>query len=188
VCSVFTDAVLISCQVGSSCAFVVFVADTVHSVLPEAVRAYLTVTMLIALLFPILSALAIPRSTTYLAPTSHLGNISLVIGVTTVLVYGFRNTTLTLANTQSYNGLGGLATFFGICVFTFSAHAEVTSIEHFAEDRRQYKKVVVCSVLTSGLVYFAFGLLCYLFFKVPLSRLARSPTARCVVSLVVPAD
>ncbi len=91
---IFVDAILISCQLGSSCAFVVFVADCIHSVLPDSWQATVHVSMLIALLFPLLCALALPRNTTYLAPTSHLGNVSLVVGVTTVMVYGFRNQTV----------------------------------------------------------------------------------------------
>jgi hypothetical protein len=54
--------------------------------------------------FPLLLLLSLLRNTTYLAPTSHLGNIALIVGVCTVFVYGYTNTTPSLTTLPPFKG------------------------------------------------------------------------------------
>lgn len=164
------DIALISCQIGSNCAFIAFIASNLHSVLSSpALFPSLSLSTVVLCLFPVLALLAIPRTTTYLAPTSHLGNLALLVGLSTVVWCGWERRSLDqaaglptgLSPLPAFNSVSGLCTFFGVAAFAFSAHAEVVAVESDVQEGSKYLGILDICMSFTALLYVSFALFAY---------------------------
>jgi len=123
--------------------------------------------------FPLVILLAMPRSTTYLAPAAHLGNGTLLVCVGTLVYYGltqpeshFTFARETLTSLPAYSGsLHGLLLFVGICAFSFAAHAEIVVVEADARSRRTYAVVLPLAILTIAVLYVSVGAFVFACFR-----------------------
>eukprot|EP00736_Rhodelphis_marinus_P010109 Rmarinus@m.19402 len=151
-------AMLFFCQISAVIAFLTFVAQNAAESLGFRKE------LVILVLFPVVLAMSLTSNTTYLAPTSYLGNISLVVAVVCVLWYGCANDPPSFSKVVWWNGWLGVCDFFGIAAFTFAAHTEIICIEHDSRDRKRYPTVIDVVMVLVSLLYLGFALVCYLCF------------------------
>lgn len=158
---------LLSCQLGGNCAFLSFVVSSIYSILTiHNLTHYLSHTMIVILLFPILCGLALSKSTAYLAPFSHFGNITLLISVLTVLVYSAINTKYGISlnglqHMSAYTDWTGLAIFLGVSAFSVCAHAEIMAVETDSADRKNFHRVITGVMILITISYALFGIIIY---------------------------
>jgi len=166
------DAVLVFAQMGCGTAFLSLVLTSVQAVFASyGVQLHLAVVA--CGVFPLVILLAMPRSTTYLAPAAHLGNGTLLVCVGTLVYYGltqpeshFTFARETLTSLPAYSGsLHGLLLFVGICAFSFAAHAEIVVVEADARSRRTYAVVLPLAILTIAVLYVSVGAFVFACFR-----------------------
>src|ERR1700681_376947 len=124
---------------------------------------YVGYPMIVIALFPILSALSMSRTTSFLSPFSHLGNITLFASVATVCAYAVTRSPYgisfdALYHLQPYTNLRGLAIFVGISAFSVCAHAEMLAIEEDAANRKQFPRLVTSVMSLITISYALFGI------------------------------
>jgi len=170
------DLTLVTCQIGANCAFISFISSNISSVLSEHESlSWITNVYVIWGVFPVLCALCLLRNTTYLAPTSHFGNVALLVGIGTVLYYSASHpvsvhgdgalASVSIEGLPLFNGWSGFATFLGIAAFSMCAHAEIQAINNDVESSKTYVRVLDLSMLVITLVYAVFAMLPYMSFK-----------------------
>mmetsp|Transcript_3019 Transcript_3019/g.4480 ORF Transcript_3019/g.4480 Transcript_3019/m.4480 type:complete len:422 (+) Transcript_3019:30-1295(+) len=148
----------ISTQLGGCTAFLVFIGENMAEVAGTK-----CITVLMALM-PVLIALALIRDAKLFGPTSHIGNAALVLAISTVFWFGFSESPPRSVGSYEQFKFSGLPIFFGIGVYTFSAHCEVVSIEQVMTKREDFLSVLNSAFWVITILYFAFGALCYMFF------------------------
>jgi amino acid permease len=166
------DAVLIFAQMGCGTAFLSLVLTSVQAVL-DSYGFHFDLGIVACGVFPLVLLLALPRSTTYLAPAAHVGNATLLICVATLIYYGstqpashFAWAKETITSLPAYTGsLHGVLLFIGISAFSFAAHAEIVAVEADAASPRAYAVVLPLSILTVAAVYGLVGLFVYACFR-----------------------
>eukprot|EP00808_Paulinella_micropora_P010263 g66905.t1 len=149
---------LIVCQIGSVFGFVCFIYSNITAVFPQLYEWQVAVG-----LFFILAPLCLRRTTNGLRFSSSLGNVALLMGICTIYYYGC---------TQLHGGArevkywteGGFSVLFGVCLFMFSAHAEVISIEQGMADKSKFLRVMTAVLVGIFFLYIQFGVTTYLFF------------------------
>eukprot|EP00457_Paulinella_chromatophora_P007513 gb/GEZN01007536.1/.p1 GENE.gb/GEZN01007536.1/~~gb/GEZN01007536.1/.p1 ORF type:complete len:422 (-),score=61.28 gb/GEZN01007536.1/:238-1503(-) len=154
---------VITCQVGSVLGFVCFIYSNMTAVCP--VQAW----QVAVVLFVILAPLCLLRTTDGMGWSSSLGNLALVLGLGTIYYYGFSEERL-INTDNTVQGLhfwewSGIAELFGVCLFMFSAHAEIISIEQNMKDRSLFLSLMTATLLCTCLLYIQFGVLVYMFFR-----------------------
>ena len=161
------DTSLLSCQLGGNCAFLSFIASSLHSVAVQHHLAnFFTFNMIVWLLLPILAMLSMTRSTSYLAPLSHAGNFTLFASIGTVLIYSVMASPHgisydSITSIAPYTNMRGVAVFFGISAFSVCAHAEVMAVESDSADRKHFHKIITAVMSTITICYALFGILVY---------------------------
>ena len=115
---------VVTCQLGSCIAYLVFVAVTLSGVVGQS--TYVVILSLI----PVTGGLSLLRSTKRLSFSSMLGNFALLLCIGSIVGYSCAQTPVFLpAEDYSWGfDVSGLAVFIGIALFGFSAHAESLSI------------------------------------------------------------
>jgi amino acid permease len=179
------DFILISCQIGSCCAFAAFIMNDLAQVFDNTEQ---TKHIILICMTPIFCLLACLRSTQSLEVTSTFGNLCFLFSFIMMLVLGALVSPPSLgkvtptglenfpASERGYfnldkavaqNGVGGFAQFFGLSIFAFSAHSEIMCIEQFLPPKtmKQYPRVLEVALGLTTCVYIIFGLFGYLFFK-----------------------
>eukprot|EP00656_Telonema_subtile_P034222 TRINITY_DN38338_c0_g1_i1.p1 TRINITY_DN38338_c0_g1~~TRINITY_DN38338_c0_g1_i1.p1 ORF type:complete len:456 (-),score=80.68 TRINITY_DN38338_c0_g1_i1:183-1550(-) len=155
---------LISCQLGSCVAYVVFILMHCSEVIDIEVWGLAGIVLLGAV------PLALLRSMDRLSFTSVIGNITLIVAIVTVYDYGFKHGDMSnvshgraaVNNTELVAFKpSGLASFFGVALFMFSAHAECISVEQAMTDRKQFTTVLGTCFGAIILLYLQFGLIVY---------------------------
>jgi amino acid permease len=177
---IFTDFMLIFTQMGSCSAFLILVAGNLQEVL-MACGVHVRMEFIALALLPIIIALAIPRSTTFLAPAAHFGNFTLLTALATIIYFGMTAKTSrvgkafhgegvdslwdVLSHLPAYSGsLRGVSVFFGVSAFSFAAHCEVVAVEADASSRQAYRGVLATTMsVITGLYIFigVFGCACF---------------------------
>eukprot|EP00658_Telonema_sp_P-2_P053067 TRINITY_DN4148_c0_g1_i3.p1 TRINITY_DN4148_c0_g1~~TRINITY_DN4148_c0_g1_i3.p1 ORF type:complete len:419 (+),score=132.63 TRINITY_DN4148_c0_g1_i3:91-1347(+) len=155
---------VISCQLGSCVAYVVFILLHCTEVIDVDVWLLAAILMLAAI------PLALLRGADKLTFVSVLGNITLIVAIVTVYEQGFRT------GDASRIGHGhaavndsklvmfkpsGLAQFFGVALFMFSAHAECIPVEQSMMNKSQFRRVLVSCFMVIAILYLQFGLVVY---------------------------
>ena len=115
---------VVTCQLGSCIASLVFVAVTLSGVVGQS--TYVVILSLI----PVTGGLSLLRSTKRLSFSSMLGNFALLLCIGSIVGYSCAQTPVFLP-VEDYSwgfDVSGLAVFIGISLFGFSAHAESLSI------------------------------------------------------------
>eukprot|EP00466_Bigelowiella_natans_P000758 jgi/Bigna1/74444/fgenesh1_pg.29_\ len=148
----------ISTQLGACVSFLVFIGENMADV-TGASGSIITLGLV-----PILIILALIKDASLFAPTSHLGNAALVLAVSTVFWYGFSESPPRSLETYTQFRYLGLPIFFGIGVYTFTAHCEVVSIEQDMNNREEFLSILNWAFLFISTLYLSFGALCYMFF------------------------
>jgi amino acid permease len=123
---VLTDCAVTLCQFGAGCSFLAFISENLADVIASgdgkahetARQVVLAVTGVVVLVLTLL------KSTTYLAPTAYIGNFCFVVAVLGVWVIGFTDHPPSFHGTVATD-VDGIAPFFGIACFAFSAHPQV---------------------------------------------------------------
>lgn len=176
---VFTDSVVIFCQMGSCSAFLILVLGNVQAVFASYGMPGVPLEPIALVLLPIIIALALPRSTTFLASAAHFGNFTMLVALGTIIFFGLTSTESALGRAVHREGeqgiweviskldawsgsLSGISVFFGISAFSFAAHCEVVAVEADAVDRQTYQRVLrlTMTVITSLYIFvgvFAFA-------------------------------
>src|SRR5262245_5669516 len=106
---------------GANCAFIAFISSNLTSVLHQYEMPVTSMTV-VWCLFPVLAALSLLRNTTYLAPTSHIGNVALVVGIGAVFWFGLSHPAPHggVTGVVPLRDLAGFSMFFGIAAFALS--------------------------------------------------------------------
>jgi amino acid permease len=179
---IITDVVLIFCQVGSCAAFLILVLGNVQAVL-RSLGVHVAVELIAAALVPIIIALALPRSTTFLASAAHFGNFTMLAALGTIGYYGLvseRDSDIGAAvQNEGFAGILGvmrrlpafpasatdLSIFFGISAFSFAAHCEVVAVEADAPSRDEYVTVLARSMALITSLYILIGVYAFACFN-----------------------
>lgn len=149
------DFFLIFAQMGCGTAFLSLILSNIVAVL-ASYGTHVSLFTVACFVFPIVLGLSIPRSTTYLAGASHLGNMSLLLAVSTIVYFAATSDTSHVGEwttTPSFIDLHGVLLFFGISAFSFTAHAEIVSVEADAESREKYAKILPLAMTTIVALY-----------------------------------
>uniref|UniRef100_A0A7S2XC81 Amino acid transporter transmembrane domain-containing protein n=1 Tax=Lotharella oceanica TaxID=641309 RepID=A0A7S2XC81_9EUKA len=150
---------MITTQLGGCVSFLVFIAENMTDV------AGVSPFHVMISMFPILTIMALIKDGSMFAGTSHLGNLALILAISTVFWYGFSySPPSTDMSTYTQFRPHGLPIFFGIGVYTFSAHCEVVFIEQSMKKRSEFLSVLSAAFIGITALYLAFGALCYMFF------------------------
>lgn len=161
----FVDMVLICAQMGVGCAFLSLILSNIVAVL--GAYGYHVSLLVVAIgVFPIVLGLVLPRSTTYLAGASHFGNLALLCAVSAICYFGATSKTSHLSldellDVPRYISMRGVLLFFGISAFSFTAHAEIVSVEADAESRSAYAKVLPVAMTSIVLLYMSVSIFAY---------------------------
>jgi len=171
----FSDFVLISSQLGTGVAFAAFIAEALASAIDtmdggmEVVADSSTTTRhwVMLAIFPLLGVLTSLRSTASLEPLAAFGNIVFLVSFVIVMVFGFGTAEVSLEGTSAATGIAGLASFFGLSLFAFSAQSECMSVEQFLPKnvQQRYGRVLDVSLMITVGIYILFGVMGYIFFK-----------------------
>ena len=163
------DLVLIFAQLGCGTAFISLVLTSLQAV-AASYGIHVRLLWVACGVFPVVLMLALPRTTTYLASAAHMGNATLLLCVATLVFYGVRSSEshFTLApafwrNLPLYSGSHqGVLIFFGICAFSFAAHAEIVAVESDAQSRQSFQGLILPLAIASiaGL-YISVGVFAY---------------------------
>ena len=104
---------VVTCQLGSVIAYLVFVGVTLSDVL--RIKPWVVVLAL----YPVYGGLCLARSTERFAFSSLLGNMALVLCMGSILAYGCSSTPIFLEPTDYVWGFepAGLSVFFGLALF-----------------------------------------------------------------------
>jgi len=150
---------MITTQLGGCVSFLVFIAENMRDV------TGVSVVNVMFCLFPVLTLMALIKDGSLFAGTSHLGNLALILAISTVFWYGFSHSPPS-SDLSKYTHFRphGLPIFFGIGVYTFSAHCEVVFIEQSMKKRSEFLSVLTSAFVAITALYLAFGALCYMFF------------------------
>eukprot|EP00735_Rhodelphis_limneticus_P008302 TRINITY_DN211_c0_g1::TRINITY_DN211_c0_g1_i1::g.1613::m.1613 TRINITY_DN211_c0_g1::TRINITY_DN211_c0_g1_i1::g.1613 ORF type:complete len:442 (+),score=24.63,sp/F4ILY9/AVT3B_ARATH/29.93/9e-38,Aa_trans/PF01490.13/3.2e-59 TRINITY_DN211_c0_g1_i1:82-1407(+) len=149
---------LISCQFVAVCSYLIFISENLSEVFQVPRQT------IVLMCFPFILPMALAKNTTYLAPTSTFGNLSVTIAVLTVFYYGFKHSPPSLDHVELTNGIAGLPDFFGVVVFTFSAHCEIIPIEFDAGDKPGYYRVLDYAIFCVAVLYGSVASIGYLCF------------------------
>jgi amino acid permease len=170
------DTVLIFCQVGSCAAFLVLVLTNIQACLASYGHQW-PLSWIAIPLAPIVLMLSLPRSTTYLAPAAHFGNLTLLVGVATIVYYGVtsKSSYLDHVHTKGLSNLWhviselpmysghpfGILVFFGISAFAFAAHCEIVAVEADSQSRKVYQMVLPSALVFIACLYVSVGVFAY---------------------------
>eukprot|EP00941_MAST-03F_sp_MAST-3F-sp1_P004454 g4454.t1 len=170
----------ITCQIGSCIAYTIFIVECIRGIIPfgglevlkfagsEEEQAALLIT-------PVLISLSWLRSAEPLEITSHFGNVALAFGLISVIIYGIREDHSVynhdLDNGHSFNlfDLSAFPIFFGIAIFSYSAHCEIIlidqSLSSIGKTSKIYPRQILSFVITGiAILYSFFGGFCYLLY------------------------
>ncbi len=154
---------MITCQLGSCMAFLTFATSNLSQIFTFLKPWQVTLALVIAV-----TPLCFLRTTRPLSFTSSLGNLSLVLTIVTIYIYGFSQNSISslTAHVESrplVDWEGG-SVMFGISLFMFSAHAEMIPIEQDAAERKTFLSLLNWSFLGITILYLQFGALVFAFF------------------------
>ena len=175
---VFTDSVVIFCQMGSCSAFLILVLGNIEAVLASYGMPGVPLEPIALVLLPIIIALALPRSTTFLASAAHFGNATMAIALATIVCFGLTSRESALGRAVHQEGeqgiwdvisqldawsgsLQGISVFFGISAFSFAAHCEVVAVEADAVDRKTYQRVLSLTMTVITSLYIFLGVFAF---------------------------
>ena len=150
------DVVVVTCQLGFVCAYLLIIGDTFHQLLPEWYAGYY-----ILVAFPLLIPLVFLRSMTALAPVSVLTVIVFSIGCSVILWHGF-----TILENRSYDfiHLDTFGLYFGQVVFAFEGINLIIPIQDSMQTPANFNKLLYLSYFLATSCFAVFSALCYAFY------------------------
>jgi len=148
---------IISSQIGFCCAYVMFIAKNLNSMIPHIPVAVFSI-----IYFPVFMLLSWLRNIKYLAPTSVFANFSLLFAATVILYYGFSH--IVWEHHYPALNVSGVPTFFGIAVFGFEGINLALPIHASMKNPKRYGRVLDIALVVVGTMYIAFGSLGYICF------------------------
>ena len=146
-------------QIGFCCAYAIFVADNLHSLIPR-----FSMHEWIGLICPVFILLSWLRSLKVLAPTSTLAVICVLLVIGVVLEYGFHTKGVKSLDTYKAADVTGLPLFWGIAAFGFCVHNLVLPFDASAARPDLSGTILNMAVFTVMILYATFGLFGYIFF------------------------
>jgi len=185
---VITDGTLIFTQLGSCAAFLVLIFSSMQACF-ASYHLHVSYELQALILFPIVAALCLPRSTTYLAPAAHFGNATLLVVVGTIFYFGLTQdlskigaamhapihaheswmtvVSRVMSEMSAFSGsMQGVFIFFGIAAFSFAAHCEIVAVEADAKSREVYQVILPASIGCITLIYIAVSIFSFACFGV----------------------
>jgi proton-coupled amino acid transporter len=117
-----------------------------------------------AIMLPVIILLSWLRAYRFLAPTSIFGVLALILGVTIVLVDGFRNYSIQPIQNYPKVNWSTIPLFLGNASFLYLIHSVILPTEQSMQKREKYPVVVGMSVGTVTVVNVVFSLLAYFLF------------------------
>ncbi|KNC46617.1 amino Acid/Auxin Permease family [Thecamonas trahens ATCC 50062] len=146
-------------QAGFCCAYTIFVADNLHSLIPRfATHEW------VGMVTPVFIALSWLRSLRVLAPTSTLAVVCVMVVVAVVFESGFRHEGIRELSSYKAADVTSLPLFWGIAAFGFCVHNLVLPFDASARRPEVSGATINAAVSTVLVIYTAFGLFGYLFF------------------------
>jgi len=146
-------------QLGAGIAYVSFISQNMHAVIPSVSRGAWVWT-----LFPLLSALVQIRNIRLLAPTSALGNLVYLFSLCTIFFYGFRDHCCTPSSELDMWQWSGLPFMFGTATFALEGIALVLPVRSGMKDVSVFSSVMKAALVSVCFLYLSFSFLCVLFF------------------------
>ena len=156
----------VSASVGVCGSYLVFIAASLLSLLP-AQYANIGQTQLILMVLPIAVLLSSVRDSNKFAFTALLGDVSVLLGMGVVVVYGllYRDEDRSLGEgCVAFGTIDGCALAFGAVGFLFFIHFLVLPIEGSMARPEDFDQMVSLTFLACAAVSVVFGVLGYLFF------------------------
>eukprot|EP01112_Ceratiomyxa_fruticulosa_P000684 TRINITY_DN1060_c0_g1_i9.p1 TRINITY_DN1060_c0_g1~~TRINITY_DN1060_c0_g1_i9.p1 ORF type:complete len:469 (-),score=74.70 TRINITY_DN1060_c0_g1_i9:68-1474(-) len=151
---------VITSQIGFCCAYVVFMSQNLYSIYTD-----IDLRFWVLIIYPIITILSWIKNIKYLSPTSIFANLALLLGITVVFYFGFSR--LELVPVSEYPGIriSTFPMFFGIAVFGFEGINLAIPIESNMRKPQNYFRLLDIAMIIIFLLYSAFGVFGYLFFR-----------------------
>ena len=156
----------ISASVGVCGSYLVFISASLASLLPDA--AHVGQTQLIVLILPAAVLLSSVRDSNRFAFTALLGDVSVLLGMAVVVIYGFiyrdEDQDGDDRGIVAFGSVDGFALAFGAVGFLFFIHFLVLPIEGSMQHPEDFDRMVSLTFLGCSLVSALFGVAGYSFF------------------------
>ncbi|KAG7351809.1 transmembrane amino acid transporter [Nitzschia inconspicua] len=183
-----------SASIGVCGSYLVFIASNIESLLEtstlqdkdpstststtitttqDTTTTFTRTTTWIWMILPVAVLLSSIRDMKYFAMASFLGDLSVILGMVVVMVYGIMDTTPTNNSSQSWWGdncvavgsLRDMALAFGSIGYLFLVHFLVIPIESFMERPQHFPKVATVTFTACAIGSGIFGIVGYLMFE-----------------------
>lgn len=156
----------ISASVGVCGSYLVFIAASLASLLPDAHA--LVQTQLVLLILPAAVLLSSVRDSNQFAFTALLGDISVLLGMSVVVIYGFlyrdEDQDGGSKGIVAFGSVDGFALAFGAVGFLFFIHFLVLPIEGSMQHPEDFDRMVSLTFLGCAMISALFGVAGYSFF------------------------
>lgn len=152
------DVSLLSSQVGFCVVYVIFLGDSLHTIIPSISKL-----LWMFIIIPILILECWVRELKYLAPLSFTAVTVFFCGFIIVLYYSIKQPSFG-SHSLSYfpSSLSEFATFVSIAVFSFEGIGLVLPVEYSLRDKKNFVKLFVSALVTITIIYLTVGMLGYI--------------------------
>jgi solute carrier family 36 (proton-coupled amino acid transporter) len=159
---VAVQIVLTFTQCGFSCAYVIFIATSLHALIPE-----LTYLEWAAVTFVPFLLISMPREFKFLAPVSIVGYVAELLAVGYVVYFGYAKRSV--ADDIAWDHITKVDTatlpiFFGIAVYTFEGIGLVVDMEKAMKHPEHFEKLLWLSYVILVTMFVVVGVTGYLAF------------------------
>jgi len=158
------DILLVITQVCFCCAYLLFIGENMHSVLPA-----LNSTEFVLICIPGLSLLVLYRHIKNLSPFALVADIANIIGILVVVSYDveiFREHELHMDDSLNKITYGIIASqlpyFFGVSIYCYEGVGVILPIEESMQNKQNFRRVLSFTMVLVTLVYTVFGVLGYI--------------------------
>ena len=163
----------ISASVGVCGSYLVFIAASLVTLMPDAYAHVLGQTQLVLLILPAAVLLSSVRDSNRFAFTALLGDASVLLGMAVVMIYGFiyrddedfdNEESSSDKGVVTFGSIDGFALAFGAVGFLFFIHFLVLPIEGSMKHPENFDLVVSLTFLGCAVISALFGVAGYFFF------------------------
>mmetsp|Transcript_18005 Transcript_18005/g.35447 ORF Transcript_18005/g.35447 Transcript_18005/m.35447 type:complete len:550 (-) Transcript_18005:351-2000(-) len=162
--SVIIDFLLVLTQVAFCCAYVLFIGENMHTVMPEFSNS-----TIILLTIPGLSLLALYRHIKNLSPFALVADVANIIGMLVVISFDvevFHEHELHMENALSNVIFGvvfaNLPYFFGVAIYCYEGVGVILNIHESMQNKPHFRRILATTMAMVTSVYIVFGSLGYI--------------------------
>ncbi|GBG31704.1 Amino acid transporter AVT3B [Hondaea fermentalgiana] len=158
------DFLLILTQVAFCCAYILFIGENVHSVMPSFSNS-----TIILLTIPGLSLLALFRHIKHLSPFALVADVANILGMLVVIsfdveVFREHETHMQSPLRDVVFGIvfANLPYFFGVAIYCYEGVGVILNIQESMQNKTNFRRILVTTMTAVTTVYVVFGSLGYI--------------------------